>query len=120
RRTVNKAVRKREGRLFHRIGPAPPCASGRPAPSCPRIVPAPERPMTRKAFVIGHPIAHSKSPLIHGAWLKAYGIDGSYEPIDVAPDALGAFVDQLRKGTFCGGNATIPHKEALLALCDRV
>ncbi|MFD1941087.1 shikimate dehydrogenase [Paradevosia shaoguanensis] len=73
-----------------------------------------------KAFVIGHPIAHSRSPLIHGTWLKAYGIDGSYEAIDVAPDALSEFVAQLRAGTFAGGNVTIPHKEAVFALCDEV
>ena len=39
----------------------------------------------KKAFVIGHPIKHSRSPLIHGTWLAEHGIDGSYEAIDVAP-----------------------------------
>ena len=39
-----------------------------------------------KAFVAGHPIAHSRSPLIHGHWLAEHGIAGSYERIDVAPD----------------------------------
>lgn len=76
--------------------------------------------MTIKAFVIGHPIAHSKSPLIHGAWLKAHKIDGTYEAIDVAPDALPGFIENLRGGAFAGGNATIPHKEALVSLCDEV
>ncbi|WP_116652463.1 shikimate dehydrogenase [Pelagibacterium sediminicola] len=76
--------------------------------------------MTIKAFVIGHPIAHSRSPLIHGTWLTRHGIDGSYEPIDVAPEGLWAFIDALRKGAFVGGNATIPHKEALVSLCDAV
>ena len=45
----------------------------------------------KRAFVIGHPIAHSRSPLIHGHWLKTYGLEGTYEAIDVAPAALGAF-----------------------------
>ena len=76
--------------------------------------------MTIKAFVIGHPIAHSRSPFIHGTWLAEHAIDGSYEPIDVAPENLGVFIDALRKGAFVGGNATIPHKEALVALCDVV
>ena len=76
--------------------------------------------MTLKAFVIGHPIAHSRSPMIHGSWLAEYGIDGSYEAIDVAPEALPAFFDRLRTGEFAGGNVTIPHKESVFALCDSV
>ncbi|SEQ23073.1 shikimate dehydrogenase [Devosia sp. YR412] len=76
--------------------------------------------MTIKAFVIGHPINHSRSPLIHGSWLAEHGIDGSYEAIDVAPDELPAFFDRLRSGEFAGGNVTIPHKEAVFALCDDV
>lgn len=76
--------------------------------------------MTIKAFVIGHPIAHSRSPLIHGQWLAEHRIDGSYEAIDVAPDALPGFFERLRSGEFAGGNVTIPHKEAVFALCDSV
>lgn len=76
--------------------------------------------MTIKAFVIGHPINHSRSPLIHGVWLNELGIDGSYEAIDVAPDALPRFFERLRSGEFAGGNITIPHKEAVFALCDSV
>lgn len=76
--------------------------------------------MTTKAFVIGHPIAHSRSPLIHGTWLAQHGIDGSYEAIDVAPSDLPAFFERLRSGEFAGGNVTIPHKEAVFALCDSV
>ena len=76
--------------------------------------------MTIKAFVIGHPIAHSRSPIIHGTWLAEHGIDGSYSAIDVAPAELPAFFDRLRSGEFAGGNVTIPHKEAVFALCDSV
>ncbi|KKB07810.1 shikimate dehydrogenase [Devosia chinhatensis] len=76
--------------------------------------------VTQKAFVIGHPIAHSRSPLIHGTWLREHKIDGTYEAIDVAPDALPEFFDRLRGGAFVGGNVTIPHKEAVFALCDSV
>ena len=76
--------------------------------------------MTTKAFVIGHPINHSRSPLIHGTWLAEHRIDGSYEAIDVAPAELPAFFERLRQGEFAGGNVTIPHKEAVFALCDSV
>jgi shikimate dehydrogenase len=76
--------------------------------------------VTTRAFVIGHPINHSRSPLIHGTWLAEHGIDGSYEAIDVAPDALPGFFERLRTGEFAGGNVTIPHKEAVFALCDEV
>jgi shikimate dehydrogenase len=77
-----------------------------------------ERIHVKRAFVIGHPIAHSRSPLIHGHWLTRYGIDGSYEAIDVAPADLEAFFERLRAGEFVGGNVTIPHKEMAYALCD--
>ncbi len=76
--------------------------------------------MTRKAFVIGHPINHSRSPLIHGAWLAEHAIDGSYTAIDVAPADLPDFFGRLRSGEFTGGNVTIPHKEAVFALCDSI
>lgn len=76
--------------------------------------------MTIKAFVIGHPIAHSRSPLIHGTWLEEHGIDGSYKAIDVSPEQLPGFFERLRAGEFAGGNVTIPHKEKVFALCDEV
>lgn len=66
----------------------------------------------RKAFVVGHPIAHSRSPLIHGHWLAKHGIAGSYERIDVAPADFAAFLATFPEQGFVGGNVTIPHKEA--------
>lgn len=72
-----------------------------------------------KAFVCGHPIAHSRSPKIHGYWLKTYGIDGSYVAIDVPPQALRGFIEDLRSGAFAGGNVTLPNKEAAFLLADR-
>lgn len=71
-----------------------------------------------KAFVIGHPIKHSRSPLIHGHWLKTYGIAGSYEAIDVAPEALETHFARIRAGEFAGGNVTVPLKEGAFRLCD--
>ena len=76
--------------------------------------------MTRRAFVMGHPIAHSRSPLIHDTWIAAYGIDGSYEAIDVEPVKLPEMFARLRSGEFVGGNVTIPLKEPVFALCDSV
>ncbi len=73
-----------------------------------------------RAFVIGHPIAHSRSPLIHGHWLKVHGVAGSYEKIDVAPQELGAFVGSLKANGFVGGNVTVPHKARVLELADAV
>lgn len=72
-----------------------------------------------KAFVCGHPIDHSRSPRIHRHWLKAYGLAGSYEAVDVAPGDFGSFVASLRERGFVGGNVTIPHKEAAFRLADR-
>lgn len=73
-----------------------------------------------RAFVIGHPIAHSRSPLIHGHWLAAHGIAGSYERIDVPPADLPGFMAGLRGGDFAGGNATLPLKEGVAALADEL
>ena len=72
----------------------------------------------KRAFVIGHPIAHSRSPLIHGHWIREHGVDGSYEAIDVAPADLPAFFERVKSGEFVGGNVTIPHKEAAFAFAD--
>ena len=77
-------------------------------------------PAVKKAFVIGHPVAHSRSPVIHGHWLAAHGIAGSYERIDVAPAGLPDFVRDFQANGFAGGNVTIPHKEATLALAGRL
>lgn len=74
----------------------------------------------KRAFVIGHPIAHSRSPLIHGYWIREHGIDGSYEAIDVAPEDLAAFFERVKAGEFVGGNVTIPHKEAAFAAADEL
>jgi shikimate 5-dehydrogenase len=74
----------------------------------------------RKAFVTGHPIAQSRSPVIHGYWLEQYGIAGSYERIDVLPGRFDEFVTRLKTGEFVGGNVTMPHKEAAFRAADVV
>lgn len=72
------------------------------------------------AGVIGHPIAHSRSPALHGFWLKRYGIKGHYVPMDVAQADLKEALAFLPKVGFVGLNVTIPHKESVLALADVV
>lgn len=76
--------------------------------------------LTKRAFVTGYPIKHSRSPLIHGHWLERFGIVGSYQALEVAPDDFGAFIAELKYGNgFVGGNVTIPHKESAYRLADR-
>lgn len=71
------------------------------------------------ACVIGWPIAHSRSPLIHGYWLKQYAIDGSYIRRPVEPDSLSTFIANLSEAGLAGCNVTLPHKEAVFALVTR-
>jgi shikimate dehydrogenase len=66
----------------------------------------------RRACVTGWPIAHSRSPLIHGYWLRAYGIDGSYTKEPVRAEDLQRFLASLKEHGFAGCNVTVPHKEA--------
>ena len=72
------------------------------------------------AGVIGHPIAHSRSPALHGFWLKRYGIKGHYIPMDVMPQDFRQALEILPKLGFVGVNVTIPHKEAAFGVCDVV
>jgi shikimate dehydrogenase len=71
-----------------------------------------------KACVIGWPVAHSRSPLIHRFWLDRLKIEGSYELAAVAPAKFPAFVDDLARHGFAGANVTLPHKETAFELCD--
>jgi shikimate dehydrogenase len=75
--------------------------------------------MRLRACIMGHPVAHSRSPMLHGYWLRTLGIDGSYEHKDVAPEDFEPFFRGLRQNGFVGGNITIPHKEAAFRLVDR-
>jgi shikimate dehydrogenase len=68
------------------------------------------------ACVIGWPVGHSRSPLIHNYWLKAYGIAGEYRREAVPPDQFGSFISSLAAHGYGGANVTVPHKEAALAL----
>lgn len=70
------------------------------------------------AGVIGSPIAHSKSPRVHGHWLRKYAVRGFYIPMDVTARDLRAVLSTLPKAGFVGVNITIPHKEAVLEIAD--
>jgi shikimate dehydrogenase len=79
-----------------------------------------DHPRIPLAGVIGSPIAHSRSPVLHGYWLRRYGIAGHYIPMDVAQADLREALKVLPRCGFVGLNVTIPHKETVLALADIV
>ncbi|MCC7348357.1 MAG: shikimate dehydrogenase [Variibacter sp.] len=72
----------------------------------------------RCACVIGWPVKHSRSPLIHNYWLKLHGIPGEYRREAVTPEDFPAFVRDLAARGYVGANVTLPHKEAALALSE--
>jgi shikimate dehydrogenase len=74
----------------------------------------------RLAGVMGWPVAHSRSPALHGFWLAEHGVDGAYVPLPVRPENLETALRALPLLGFAGCNLTIPHKEAALAIVDRV
>jgi shikimate dehydrogenase len=73
-----------------------------------------------RACCIGWPVTHVRSPLIHGFWLKRYGIDGAYGREAVEPGGVADFLRSLGDRGLAGCNVTIPHKEAAFAAMDEV
>lgn len=73
-----------------------------------------EKGKTIQAGVIGWPVEHSLSPRLHGYWLKKHGIDGTYVPMAVAPEAFENYMAKLHHEGITGVNITVPHKEAAL------
>lgn len=76
--------------------------------------------MTRKAGIVGWPVAHSLSPVLHGYWLEKYGIDGAFVRVPAEPGQFEAIIADVRAKGFSGVNVTVPHKEAAFALADKV
>jgi shikimate dehydrogenase len=70
----------------------------------------------RAACIVGWPVGHSRSPLIHNYWLKHHGIAGEYRREAVPPDEFAPFVKNLAARGYAGANVTLPHKEAALKL----
>jgi len=73
-----------------------------------------------KAGVLGWPVDHSRSPALHGYWLKTYGIDGSYLRLPVPPESLGQALGELHEKGFAGVNLTVPHKETAVSFLHGV
>ena len=71
-----------------------------------------------RAFIVGWPIGQSRSPLIHGHWLKLHGLPGSYERIAVPPEEIEGFLERLPAAGFVGGNVTVPHKEVAFRIAS--
>jgi len=69
---------------------------------------------------MGWPVEHSRSPLLHGFWLKQHGIEGVYELLPVRPEGLKVALRGLAARGFAGCNLTVPHKQAALAMVDHV
>lgn len=74
----------------------------------------------KRAYILGHPVAHSRSPMLHGYWLRTLGIEGAYDLQDVPPDGLDAFFAGLRDRGYVGGNVTVPHKLAVIPYLSRL
>lgn len=73
---------------------------------------------TRAACVIGYPAKHSRSPKLHGYWIKKHGIDGDYRIEEQPPEAFESFVKNLAANGYVGGNVTMPHKDAALRFSE--
>jgi shikimate dehydrogenase len=73
----------------------------------------------RRACIMGHPVAHSRSPMIHGYWLKTLGIQGAYDFKDLTPEQFPGFITNLAGNGYVGGNITVPHKEAAFRLVQQ-
>jgi len=72
-----------------------------------------------RACIMGHPVAQSRSPMMHGYWLKTLGIAGDYARADIPPESFPEFFRDLAGRGYVGGNITKPHKEAAFRLVDR-
>lgn len=72
----------------------------------------------RIAGIIGWPVAHSRSPRLHGFWLERHAIDGAYIPLPIRPENFAIAVRGLAAAGFAGANVTIPHKRAAFDVCD--
>jgi shikimate dehydrogenase len=68
--------------------------------------------------VIGYPVKHSRSPMIHNYWIKQHGIDAIYRIEEVTPDVFPDFIKNLRQRGYVGANVTVPHKQAVMTLSE--
>ena len=72
----------------------------------------------KNVCIIAWPAGHSRSPLIHNYWIKQHNLNAEYRREAVPPEQLADFIAHLREHGYIGGNVTVPHKQAVLALCE--
>jgi shikimate dehydrogenase len=72
----------------------------------------------KKAAITGHPVIHSRSPMVHGYWLKKHGLSGEYGRVDVPPEDAENFYRNFANSGLSGANVTVPNKEVAAASCD--
>jgi shikimate dehydrogenase len=70
--------------------------------------------------IIGKPLSHSLSPLLHNFWFKKYNVLGSYSFLEIQPDKIEGIIKKIRKGELKGVNVTVPYKQAVLPFLDLV
>jgi len=75
---------------------------------------------TLLAGVMGWPVMHSRSPMMHNYWFKTHNLAGTYLPLAVEPDGIGPALKALHALGFAGCNLTIPHKETAMAFMDEI
>lgn len=71
-----------------------------------------------RAAILGYPVGHARSPLIHAFWLAELGLEGAYERREVKPGEVAAALVDMRITGYAGGNVTVPHKEEAFNACD--
>ncbi len=74
----------------------------------------------KKIAVIGHPVSHSLSPFIHNAWIEEYRLNAKYDAVDIAPENLKTQIRSMIADGYVGFNVTIPHKIAVMDICDTI
>src|SRR5438309_10689856 len=72
------------------------------------------------AGVMGWPVMHSRSPMLHNYWFKQHGLAGTYVPLAIRPEGLAAALRSLHPLRFSGCNLTIPHKQEAMKIVDSV
>src|SRR5687768_17954802 len=72
------------------------------------------------AGVMGWPVMHSRSPMLHNYWFAKHGLAGTYVPLAIRPEGLAAALKALQPLGFAGVNITIPHKQETLRIVDEV
>lgn len=72
----------------------------------------------RAACVIGYPARHSRSPKLHGYWIRKYGLDAAYRAEEIPPEDVVAFISDLAGHGYVGANVTMPHKDVAFELSE--